>query len=228
MPQLQDMLPLKPHPEKHLPCIILADCSNSMAGAPIAELNQGLVEFGKALRDDPIALSRIEVCIISFADGVKTELDFCSVEDYHAPALTAGGLAAFNEALSIALDQIDARKLECRQLGTPYYRPWLFVLADGSPTDDHLEADTRDRFRDYIANKKVNYIPLGIGNASIPHLQSYYPQSVGRKPALKANQTNFKEVFSWLAASIVAICKADSTSGTIESAPVPSTITLIR
>lgn len=226
MPQLQEILPPKHPCEKHLSCIILADCSGSMSGAPIAELNQGLVEFGKALQADSLAQGRVDVCVMSFADGVKTELGFRSAEDYQAPTLTAGGLTAFNEAVNTALDQLEARKEEYRQLGTTYNRPWLFVLTDGYPTDDHLEADTRDRLQNYISNKKVNYIPMGIGSANIPHLQSYYPESAPQKAVLKATQNNFKDAFLWLSASVVTTSKSDLTSGTVESAPVPSTITL--
>jgi uncharacterized protein YegL len=163
---------------------------------------------------------------MSFADGVKTELGFRSAEDYQAPTLTAGGLTAFNEAVNTALDQLEARKEEYRQLGTTYNRPWLFVLTDGYPTDDHLEADTRDRLQNYISNKKVNYIPMGIGSANIPHLQSYYPDSAPQKTVLKATQNDFKDAFLWLSASVVTTSKSDLTSGTIESAPIPSTITL--
>lgn len=226
MSHLQDNLPPKNFYEKHLPCIILTDCSGGMAGAPIAELNQGFVEFGKALQADSLAQGRVDVCVMSFADGVKTELGFRSAEDYQAPTLTAGGLTAFNEAVNTALDQLEARKEEYRQLGTTYNRPWLFVLTDGYPTDDHLEADTRDRLQNYISNKKVNYIPMGIGSANIPHLQSYYPESAPQKAVLKATQNNFKDAFLWLSASVVTTSKSDLTSGTIESAPVPSTITL--
>lgn len=227
MPQLQEILPPKHPYEKHLSCIILADCSGSMAGAPIAELNQGLVEFGKALQADALAQGRVDVCVMSFADGVKTELGFRSAEDYQAPTLTAGGLTAFNEAVNTALDQLEERKEEYRQLGTTYNRPWLFVLTDGYPTDDHLEADTRERLQRYITSKKVNYIPMGIGSANIPHLQSYYPDSAAQKPVLKASQNNFKDAFLWLSASVVTTSKSDLTVGTIESAPLPqNTITL--
>ena len=226
---LQDNLaPYHSH-ERLLPCIILADCSGSMAGAPIAELNQGLLEFGKALQPDPLANGRVDVCVMSFADGVKTELGFRSAEDYQAPTLTAGGLTSFNEAVNTALEKIDARKADYRQLGIYRIKPLLFVLTGSFPTDEHLEADTRERLQNYIANKKVNYIPIGTGSANISHLQSYYPNSTAFKPVLKAEQTCFKDVFKWLAASIHAIFyKADPYSGSVATPPVPSTITLIR
>lgn len=228
MLHLQDNLSPYYSQERLLPCIILADCSDSMVGAPIAELNQGLLEFGKALQPEPLANGRVDVCVMSFANGVKTELGFRSAEDYQAPTLTAGGLTAFNEAVNTALEKIDDRKVDYRQLGIYRIRPLLFVLTGSFPTDKHLEADTRERLQNYIANKKVNYIPVGIGGANIPHLQSYYPDSAPQKVVLKAEQACFKDVFTWLAASIHAMCKADPCIGSVDTPPVPSTITLIR
>ena len=67
---------------------------------------------------------------------------------------------------------------------------------------------------------------MGIGSANIPHLQSYYPDSAPQKAVLKATQNNFKDAFLWLSASVITTSKSDLTSGTIESAPVPSTLTL--
>ena len=229
MSHLQDNLPPKYFFEKHLPCIILTDCSGGMTGAPIAELNQGLVEFGKALQADSLAQGRVDVCVMSFADTVKTELGFRSAEDYQSPILTAGGLTAFNEAVNTALDRLEERKEEYRQLGITFNRPWLFVLTDSYPTDDHLEADTRERLQRYITNKKVNYIPMGIGNANLSLLQSYYPDNDVFKPVLKADQKNFKDIFEWLGANIAAVVGiARSFSDSFESTPIPQSITLLN
>ena len=229
MSHLQDNRPPKNSFEKHLPCIILTDCSGGMAGAPIAELNQGFVEFGKALQADSLAQGRVDVCVMSFSDTVKTELGFRSAEDYQAPTLVAGGLVDFNHAVIAALNQLDERKMECKQMGVFLYKPWLFVLLSGNPTDDKLEADAKERLQYYISHKKINYFPMGIGNADLSLLQSYYPDNDVFKPVLKADQKNFKDIFEWLATNIAAVVgHARSFSGPVESTPVPQSITLLN
>lgn len=229
MSHLQDILPPKNLFEKHLPCIILTDCSGYMSGAPIAELNQGLMEFGKALQTVSLAQGRVYVCVISFADGVKTELGFRSAEDYQAPALVAGGHVDFNHAVIEALNQLDERKMECKQMGVFLYEPWLFVLLSGYPTDDNLEADAKERLRYYISHKKINYFPMGIGSADLSLLQSYYPDNDVFKPVLEADQMKFKDVFEWLAANMAAVVGHSwSFSGSVESNPIPQSITLVN
>lgn len=226
MSQLQEVLPPNHPNERHLPCVILADCSGSMKDAPIAELNEGLVAFGEALKADTQAQGRVDVCVISFATTVKTELGFRSAEEYAAPVLTADGCTAFNQAINVALDALEEQKNKYRQIGMNYFRPWLFVLTDGYPTDPEYETDTRNRLQEFISRNKVNYIPMGIGSADIAHLQSYYPSDAEKKPVLKAEHSNFKQAFVWLSKSTIGASRSDMTMGKVESEPIPSTISL--
>ena len=39
------------------------------------------------------------------------------------------------EALDLGLDQLTARKQSYKTAGLEYFRPWLFVITDGAPTD---------------------------------------------------------------------------------------------
>ena len=102
-----------------------------------------------------------------------------------------------NEAINTALDALEARRQEYKENGIIYYRPWLFVLTDGHPTDTHLEAGTRSRLQEYISRKKVNYIPICIGDANIEHLKSYYPDTVQNKFVLTDSES-FRDLFVWL------------------------------
>lgn len=223
---IQEILPPKHPYERHLAAVLLVDRSGSMIGDPIRELNDGLKLFGKALSSDTLAQGRVDVTVISFGSDVKTEMGFRSAEEYEAPTLSANGSTAFNEAINAGLDALEARKAEFKRLGTNYYRPWLFVLTDGYPTDGNLEESTKNRLKEYIRNKKVTYLPMGIGEANTSHLQSYYPDEAPQKPVLKATVENFKDAFQWLSNSMVETAKSDPKLGTVESAPVPATITL--
>ena len=122
--------------------------------------------------------------------------------------------------------ELEARKQEYKDNGITHYRPWLFVLTDGYPTDTNLEAGARSRLQEYISRKKVNYIPMGIGDADIEHLKSYYPDTVQNKVVLTASKENFKDAFVWLSDSMVSTSKSDPNLGSISSAPLPQTISL--
>ena len=58
------------NPDPRCPCILLLDCSGSMNGAPIQELNKGLKAFQQQLRSDDMASKRVEVTVLKFASDV--------------------------------------------------------------------------------------------------------------------------------------------------------------
>ena len=224
---IKDPLPPTNPGERHILAVLLVDISGSMNGKPIEELNKGLREFGIALQEDSLAEGRAEVCVISFNSSVQTEMGFRPAADYEAPVLSAGGLTSFNEAIQVGLDAIEARKQEYRNEGIQYYRPWLFVLTDGLPTDDNLESATKDRIQNAIRNKKLTYMPMGIGAADTKKLQEYYPDEAKVKPVLKADSKNFKEAFVWLSNSIGVVSSSDpTTTDQVQLPPTPSMITV--
>ena len=137
--------------------------------------------------------------------------------------------AGFIAAIDAALDAIEARKAEYRAQGISYYRPWLFVLTDGAPTDTHREGATMQRLQQAIENKKVTYLPMGIGEyADTAKLQQYYPSSAKAKPVLKADAKNFKEAVVWLSASISVVSKSDPTvTDQVQLPPTPPEVTVI-
>ena len=186
---------------KHIACVLLVDTSTSMSGAAIDELNEGLRAFGEALMSDAQASGAADVCVINFNTEVTVEVPFSPAADYVAPTLSAGGLTALNEAIITGLDAIEQQKATYRQLGVDYYKPWLFLLTDGSATDTEFDADAHQRLAEALANRKVNFFPMGIGaSADIQALKSYTAN--GNGPVLKAEKNNFKEAFVWLSSSM--------------------------
>ena len=122
--------------EPHLPCVVLVDTSGSMSPV-MDEVHRGLRELGEALNDDPRARGCVELCIVAFDSTVKTVQPFGSVYDYVAPQLVANGTTHMQDAVDLALREIEARKAQYRQSGTRYYRPWIFLLTDGYPTTNN-------------------------------------------------------------------------------------------
>ncbi len=207
---IKDRLPVDNMGECHVAAVLLVDVSGSMDGKPIKELNNGLQEFYNALQQDSLALGRADVSIISFGSTVKIEMGFRPAEMYEAPTLTAYGLTSMNQGIITALDEIEKRKTLYKSQGVKYYRPWLFVLTDGLPTDDHMESEAMQKLRTAIENKKVTYMPMGIGsNADLDQLKKYYPDSTSAKVTLSANATDFVSAFQWLSASLAEITHSD-------------------
>ena len=172
--------------EKHIACVLLVDVSGSMSGDAIQELNEGLRVFGEALKSDSKAYGCADVCVVSFGSKVEQVVPFCPAAEYVAPVLTAGGLTAMNEAVITGLDMIELRKQEYKDVGVDYWRPWVFLLTDGVPTDNELYQDAQQRLQDALNNKKINFFPMGIGSGADTQTLKKYTKN-GSGMVLKAS-----------------------------------------
>lgn len=212
--------------EKHIACVLAVDISGSMSGAPIQELNEGLRAFGEALKADDKASGCADVCVIAFNDKVTTVVPFTSAAEYYVPQLSAGGCTAMNEAIITALDALEMRKQEYKNIGVDYWRPWFFLMTDGAPTDDSAwGADAHRRLQEALQRKKVNFFPMGIGSgANAGNLKTYTKDGQGL--VLKAELNCFKEAFQWLSSSLVSASNSNPSAASMSMAPVPSTITI--
>lgn len=192
------------NPEPRCPCILLLDVSGSMEGMPIHELNAGLTTLRDDLLTDDMALKRVEVAIVTFGP-VKTEKPFTGASLFHPPTLRAEGDTPMGAAITQAIKLVDDRKLEYRSNGISYYRPWIFLITDGAPTDSWQEAAAA--VREGEASKKFAFFPIGVKGANLETLR----QISVREP-LSLDGLKFRELFSWLSSSLRSVSR--STPGT--------------
>ena len=208
--------------EKHIACVLLVDTSGSMRKS-IDELKAGLQEFARVLQDDDTASGCADIAIVSFDSEVKTLVPFCPASEFTVPELVATGVTAMNEAIITGLDMLEERKMLYRQCGTPYFRPWLFMLTDGTPTDFPYEGAAIQRLHEALSEKKVTFWPMGIGmNIDMEQLKKY----ANGGPVLKASANQFKEAFVWLSSSLSVIGNSDKDSKKVDLPPTPPVLTI--
>lgn len=192
------------NPEPRCPCILLLDVSGSMSGRPINELNAGLVTFRDELLADPLALKRVELGIVTFGP-VHVEQPFTSAANFSPPILFAQGDTPMGAAITKALDMVEERKREYRANGISYYRPWIFLITDGAPTDE-WQAAANKVFRGE-EDKRFAFFSIGVQGADMKTLA----QISVRQP-LPLQGLQFRELFSWLSSSLRSVSR--STPGT--------------
>jgi uncharacterized protein YegL len=188
------------NPEPRCPCVLLLDVSGSMSGAPIAELNSGLRALQNALKENPLARLRVDLAIVAFESEVSLVQDFISAEDFVAPTLETGTYTSMGLAIDYGLQLLRERKREYRDHGIPYYRPWLFVITDGAPTDGETFPQAVQRLRAEEQAKGVSTFAVGVQGADLSTLAL-----LGERAPLMLNGLDFEKLFVWLSNSLTRV-----------------------
>jgi len=188
------------HP--HCATLLLLDVSGSMQGDKIKQLNEGFQVFKDDLLQDDLARKRVDLAIITFGEDVKVVSDFTSVDTLPELNFEASGLTPMGYALNLAIDKIEQRKAEYRSKGIDYYRPWIFMITDGEPTDmkpsDSQWKALISRIHTGEAEKRFLFFVVGVEPANMQILKELTPHT--RLP-LKLKKDKFREMFTWLSRS---------------------------
>jgi len=200
------------NPEPRCPCVLLLDTSTSMKGKPIEELNAGLAAFKDELLKDELAAKRVELAVVAFGP-VRIESDFQTPDQFTPPALKAEGHTPMGEAIERALELIEERKATYRTNGVNYYRPWVFLITDGAPTDPWEKAAKSVHKGEQEG--RFAFFPVGVQQANLDVLAKF-----GTKQPLKLDGLKFHELFTWLSRSLSKV--SQSQLGTEVALPAPS------
>lgn len=195
------------------PCILVLDASASMEASDgtgrtrIALLNDSIAAFHADLRQDELALSRVQIAAINvggFSATPQLFLDWTDANDFAPFELFAGHATPLGEAMLLALDTAERQKNNLRQFGISYTRPWIFVLTDGAPTDtDARWREACKRVRQSEAENKVLVFPVGVGDVDLTQLAELSTM----KPQ-KTNSASFREMFLWLSGSLRQVSRS--------------------
>jgi len=188
------------NPEPRCPCVLLLDTSGSMRGRPIEALNAGLVTFKDELVADSLAAKRVEVAVITFGP-VAVNNDFQIATQFEPTPLQAGGDTPMGAAILQAFDVLKARKELYKSNGVSYYRPWIFLLTDGAPTDSWSEAARR--VREGEASKSFAFFAVGTQDADFDTLKK-----ISVRDPLRLDGLRFRDLFQWLSSSMKSVSRS--------------------
>ena len=198
------------NPEPRVPTILLVDKSSSMHGKKIEALNLGIEQFHRDLSEDRLARMRVDVALVTFGGTVETACEFTDAQSFLPPTLQAEGGTPMGEAVVRAVAMLEQRKMQYRQAGIAYYRPWLFLLTDGEPTDEgsRFWHDAIALIHEGEKKGKLSFFGVGVEGANLKKLNELCPPN---RPAMKLRGLCFRELFSWLSSSLKAV--SSSTPG---------------
>jgi uncharacterized protein YegL len=109
-----------------------------------------------------------------------------------------------------ALRLVDERTAPYREIGVPHDKPWVFLLTDGSATDDV------DRSARLVAraeeDRQLAFFAVGVGDADVAKLRR-----ISARGAMHLDGLRFRDLFRWLSASLIGV----SVSRIGERVPLP-------
>ncbi len=123
---------------RRLPVYLLLDISGSMSGEPIEQVKNGVQTLVAGLRQDPYALETAYLGVITFSSTAQEVVPLTELTAFQAPSLQAGGGTSLGAGLSKLAECAlrDVAKSTATQKGD--WRPMVFLMTDGKPTDDWL------------------------------------------------------------------------------------------
>lgn len=121
---------------RRLPIYLLLDISGSMMGEPIESLRNGLQLLESSLKQDPYALETAYISVITFGSSAQQVIPLTEVVQFQAPALQVGGQTELGRALSLLADRIEAEVKQNTPTEKGDWKPMVFLMTDGEPTDD--------------------------------------------------------------------------------------------
>jgi uncharacterized protein YegL len=121
---------------RRLPIYFVLDCSESMVGDKIKQMEDALQIIVRNLRSDPHALETVHFSVIAFAGIAKTIAPLVEVASFYPPKLPIGGGTNLGTALSTLMREIDKSVVKTTADNKGDWMPIIYLFTDGSPTDD--------------------------------------------------------------------------------------------
>ena len=184
---------------RRLPVYLLIDTSGSMRGEPIQSVNVGLKSMVSALRQDPYAIESVSIGLITFDIEAKeifplTALDLVQIPEILVPD---SGPTFIGAALELLIQRSDIEVIKNTPSKKGDWRPLLFIMTDGSPTDlqtyRNMISEVKKRnFGNIVAcaaGPKANEAILKELTDNVVHLDT-------------TDSSTFAQFFKWVSASV--------------------------
>ncbi|MBO3740418.1 vWA domain-containing protein [Actinoplanes flavus] len=143
---------------------LLVDVSYSMDGAPLNAVNKILPEVIDTIEESPTLGDIVRFGALDFADDARTVLPLGDLRDVESiPNFTARGGTSYAAAFRQLRKDIEHDLAQLKSDGYKVYRPAVFFITDGAPTDNM--SDVQAAFNDLTDpgfRGRPNIIPFGV------------------------------------------------------------------
>lgn len=146
--------------EPHLLLVFLLDTSAKMCGEALYNINEALNAFIKSNTLDEETKRRVDISIIEFNSNARVVQDFVPFSQMSPITLSASCCVVVGDSINFAIDRVKQRTRFYAEIGTPYYKPWIFMITDSNPTDDISVA--KKRISQEEKKKRIRFLSVGL------------------------------------------------------------------
>lgn len=172
-----------------------------MYGEPIEAVKNGVQTLISTLRNDPYALETAYISIITFDSSAKQLTPLTELASFQQPDIQANGCTALGAALELLSQKIDSEVVKTTAEVKGDWRPLIFIMTDGVPTDDITKG--------LIAFKRCKcgmVVACAAGQGAGTNILKQITENVVRLD--NADSATIKSFFKWVSASISTSSKS--------------------
>ncbi|MDX2592287.1 MULTISPECIES: VWA domain-containing protein [Streptomyces] len=195
-----------------LPFYMVCDESGSMAGGGVDAINSALPDLHQEISTNPSVADKTRFALIGFSTQASVLQPLADLSELtQLPSLTAGGVTSFGAAFRLLKNTIERDVAELKAEGHDVYRPVVFFLSDGIPTDEGWRTDLKELNSFRYAPK---IIAFGISDAEpatiteVANFKAFIQQDESISPAMA-----IREFASSLTRSIVSSATSMAAQG---------------
>jgi uncharacterized protein YegL len=210
---------------RRLPVYLLLDTSGSMSGEPIEAVKNGVQVMISSLRQNPQAIETAFLSVITFDTSAQQVIPLTDLASFQMVDIKATGVTALGDALKLVANKIDTEvgKTTTEQKGD--WKPLVFIMTDGIPTDDWQSGLTEFKKR-----KTAFTVACAAGSGADTNILKQITENVVSLDT--ADSASIGKFFQWVTASIgVTSTKVEDSGkevqGLNELPPPPSELNIV-
>jgi uncharacterized protein YegL len=204
-------LPGGPIASRPLHFIWILDCSGSMAGEKIQQLNFAIREALPAMQDTALENPNAQILVraVTFSDGARWHIGTpTGVADFRWTDVTPGGVTDMGAALALVAEQLRIPPMSDRALP-----PVLVLISDGGATDD-FSAGLKALMAEPWGKKAVR-LAIAIGRDADHDVLTRFIGTGELKPLQASNAQDLVGFIKWASTAVLKAASSPASTVTV-------------